>query len=94
MRQQTLAESAFERYREKMRRETFLTEMQRVVRWAALFALIEPLYPKSCGAGRPPVGVEHMVKIHFLHHWFSFSDSALEEALYDSRPMRAFVGWD
>lgn len=94
MRQQTLAESTFERYRKRTRRENFLAEMQRVVPWAALCALIEPLYPKSCGAGRPPVGLERMLKIHFLQHWFNLSDPAVEEALYDSRSMRAFVGID
>jgi hypothetical protein len=54
-------------------------------------ALIEPFYPKP-GNGRPPVGVERMLRIYFLQQWFNLSDPAVEEALYDSRAMRRFVG--
>src|SRR5574337_281425 len=53
-----------------------------------------PFYPKTEGAGRPAVGVERMLRIHFLQHWFNLSDPAVEEALYDSRAMRQFVGID
>jgi IS5 family transposase len=56
-------------------------------------ALIEPFYPKP-GNGRPPVGVERMLRIYFLQHWFNLSDPAVEEALYDSQAMRRFVGID
>jgi IS5 family transposase len=94
MRQQTLAEGSFERYRKTTRREAFLAEMERVVPWSELSRLIESVYPKGDGAGRPPVGVERMLKIYFLQHWFNLSDPAVEEALYDSRAMRAFVGID
>ena len=55
---------------------------------------IEPLYPKAEGKGRPPVGVERMLRIYFLQQWFNLSDPAVEEALYDSRAMRQFVGID
>lgn len=94
MRQQTFADASFEPYRKTTRREAFLTEMDRVVPWAALCALIAPVYPKPAGAGRPPVGLERMLRIYFLQHWFTLSDPAVEEALYDSRAMRAFVGID
>ena len=94
MRQQTLAEEGFEKYRKPTRREQFLNEMDRVIPWAELSAVIEPFYPKAGGRGRPPVGVERMLRIHFLQHWFSLSDPAVEEALYDSRAMRRFVGID
>jgi len=92
--QQTFAEGSFERYRKPTRRERFLEEMNRVVPWADLAAAIEPVYPKAEGPGRPPVGVERMLRIHFLQHWFNLSDPAVEEALYDSRAMRHFVGID
>lgn len=94
MRQQTFAEGGFERFRKRTRREQFLDEMQRVVPWQELFALIEPVYPKGNGPGRPPVGLDRMLRIHFLQHWFNLSDPAAEEALYDSNAMRQFVGID
>jgi IS5 family transposase len=62
--------------------------------WADLCALIEPFYPKNDGPGRPVIGLERMLRIHFLQHWFNLSDPAVEEALYDSRAMRSFVGID
>jgi IS5 family transposase len=93
--QLTLAANEFERYRKPTRRERFLAEMDTVVPWAELVAVIEPYYPKSTSAGgRPAVGLERMLRIHCLQLWFDLSDPAVEEALYDSRAMRAFVGID
>jgi IS5 family transposase len=94
MRQQTLADEGFERFRKPTRRDQFLAEMGAVVPWRGLCEVIKPFYPKPKGAGRPPVGLERMLRIHFLQHWFSLSDPAVEEALYDSRAMRRFVGID
>ncbi|TKB86608.1 MAG: IS5 family transposase [Nitrospira sp.] len=94
MQQQTFAEVPFERYRKPTRRERFLDEMNRVVPWADLAAAIEPVYPKAEGPGRPPVGIERMLRIHCLQQWFNLSDPAVEESLYDSRAMRQFVGID
>ena len=94
MRQQTLADEGFEKYRKPTRREQFLEEMGRIMPWDGLCGVIEPFYPKPEGAGRPPVGLERMLRIHFLQHWFNLSDPAVEEALYDSRAMRRFVGID
>src|SRR6266852_5275782 len=94
MRQQTLAvASGFERYSKKTRRAVFLEEMEQVVPWAELRALIEPVYAKA-GNGRPPVGAERMLRIYFLQQWFNLSDPGVEEALYDSAGMRQFVGID
>ena len=70
MKQLTLATAVFERYAKTTRRAVFLAEMERVVPWSALCALIEPFYPKP-GNGRPPVGVERMLRIYFLQHWFN-----------------------
>ena len=93
--QLTLATSDFERYRKPTRREKFLAEMNTVVPWAELCALIEPHYPQAGSAGgRPAAGLERMLRIHCLQLWFDLSDPAVEEALYDSRAMRAFVGID
>jgi IS5 family transposase len=93
MKQLTLATVGFERYAKTTRRAAFLAEMERVVPWAALCARIEPFYPKP-GNGRPPVGVERMLRLYFLQQWFNLSDPAVEEALYDSAAMRRFVGID
>ena len=93
MKQLTLATAGFERYSKTTRRAAFLSETERVVPWAALCDLIESFYPKP-GNGRPPVGVERMLRIYFLQHWFNLSDPGVEETLYDSLAMRRFVGID
>ncbi len=94
MRQTTLSDAGFDKYRKKTRKERFLDDMEKIIPWAELAEAIEPFYPKPKGAGRRPVGVERMLRIHFLQHWFNLSDPAAEEALYDSRAMRRFVGID
>jgi IS5 family transposase len=93
MKQLTLAAVGFERYAKTTRRGVFLAEMERVVPWSALCGLIEPYYPEP-GNGRPPMGIERMLRIYFLQQWFNLSDPAVEEALYDSPVMRRFVGFD
>src|SRR5438132_460981 len=94
MKQRTLAMmTGFEQYTRKTRRAIFLEEMEQVVPWRELCALVEPHYPKP-GNGRRPVGVERMLRIYFLQQWFNLSDPAVEEALYDSAVMRQFVGID
>lgn len=94
MQQQRFADESFEQYRKLTRRERFLDKMNRVVPWADLVAAIEPVYPKAEGPGRTPVGVERMLRLHCLQQWFTLSDPAVEDALYDSRAMRQFVGID
>jgi IS5 family transposase len=92
--QRTLAMmTGFERYTKKTRRAIFLEEMEQVVPWAKLCALIEPHYPKP-GNGRPPKELEQMLRIYFLQQWFNLADPAVEEALYDSASLRQFVGID
>jgi IS5 family transposase len=94
MRQQlTLAAVNFDKHNKQTRRAKFLAEMDQVVPWRELCAIIEPYYPMA-GNGRPPIGLERMLRLHFLQHWFNLSDPAAEEALYDSRSMRCFVGID
>src|SRR5580692_1795192 len=94
MTQQTLA--GFEKYGKTTRRAQFLVEMEQVVPWTQLCALIEPVYPKggSGEGGRPPVPLERMLRIYLLQLWFNLSDPAVEEALYDSAAMRDFAGID
>ena len=93
MRQLTLATANFAKYAKPTRRAAFLAEMERVVAWAELAATIEPFYPKP-GNGRPPVGLERMLRLHFVQHWFNLSDPAAEEALYDSDVLRDFARID
>lgn len=93
MKQQTFAAGDFERYRKPTRREKFLTEMDSVMPWAQLCEVIEPFYTKA-GNGRPPIGLDRMLCIYFLQHWFNLSDPGAEEALYESSSMCRFVGID
>lgn len=94
MKQQSLEATGFEKYRKQTRKEKFLGEMEQIIPWKELCKVIEPYYPKPQGAGRKPIGLERMLRIHFLQHWFELSDPGAEEALYDSRAMRLFVGID
>src|ERR1700704_5085176 len=92
--QRTLAMmTGFERYTKKTRRAIFLEEMEQVVPWAKLCALIEPHYLKP-GNGRRPKELEKMLRIYFLQQWFNLADPAVEEALYDSATLRQFAGID
>jgi IS5 family transposase len=94
MRQQTLASQAsFEKFGRKGKRELFLDQMELVIPWGELLALIEPYYPKA-GNGRPPVGLSIMLRTYFLQQWFGFSDPGMEEAFYDSPVLRRFAGVD
>jgi IS5 family transposase len=94
VRQQTLAaQTGFEKYGRKSKREQFLDEMERIVPWAELQALVEPYYPKGEN-GRPPVGLSIMLRVYFLQQWFNLSDPGAEEALYESPVVRRFAGVD
>lgn len=98
MKQQTLAmaadqSAAFEQHRRPTRRDAFLATMEQIVPWSTLCAVIAPHYPKA-GKGRPPVGMERMLRMYFVQHWFNLADEACEEALLDSTALRRFVGID
>ena len=94
MKQQTFAsQSSFEKYGRKSRRELFLDEMEQVVPWTELQALVEPHYPKS-GNGRRPVGLSIMLRTYFMQQWFNLSDPGVEEAFYESATLRRFAGVD
>jgi IS5 family transposase len=94
MKQQSLASQAvFEKYGRKSRRELFLDEMEKVVPWSALEALVRPHYAKA-GNGRQPVGLSIMLRTYFVQQWFNLSDPGVEELLYESPAIRRFVGVD
>ncbi|MBT2177857.1 MULTISPECIES: IS5 family transposase [Ralstonia] len=80
----------------RTRRREFLDEMEKVVPWADLVALVSPFLPEG-KRGRPPFSPETMLRIHFMQQWFTLSDPAMEEALHDMPVFREFAGlegWD
>ncbi len=85
--------TGFARYTKKTRREMFLEEMEQVVPWAELWALIERTI-RSRATGRRPKELEKMLRIYFLQQWFNLVDPAVEEPLYDSATLRQFAGID
>ncbi len=94
MGQRTFASQAeFQKYGRKSRRELFLDEMERIVPWTALLAVVRPHYAKA-GNGRRPVGLEIMLRTYFVQQWFNLSDPGMEEALYESPVLQRFVGVD
>ena len=94
MKQRSLAsQPMFEKYGRKSRRELFLDEMEQIVPWADLLALVELHYAKA-GKGRQPVGLSIMLRTYFVQQWFNLSDPGVEELLYESAAVRRFVGVD
>ena len=79
--------------KKRTRRELFLSEMEAVVPWGRLLALIAPHYPRAGSkGGRPPMPLETMLRVYFLQNWYALSDPMAEETLYDSEAMRRFAG--
>ena len=91
MKQTTFASAAWDGKGKVTRRERFLSEMDGVIPWSGILALIEPHYPKA-GNGTQPLPMERMLRIYFMQQWFNLSDPAAEDALYDSESMRRFAG--
>lgn len=90
-----LSFASYERAQHKRptRRETFLGEMDRIIPWTQFVSVIESHYFAG-GRGRPPVGIEPMLRMVFVQCWFNLSDESTEEAIYDSLAVRDFVGID
>ncbi len=88
--QRTLASVAYDSKRKVTRRERFLQEMEAVIPWARLEALVAPHYPKP-GRGRRPLPLATMLRVYFLQQWFDLSDPQAEDMLYDSEAMRRFA---
>ena len=91
MKQTTFASVAWEKKGKITRRERFLAEMDAVIPWSGLLALIEPHYPKA-GNGTQPKPMEQMLRIYFMQNWFNLSDPQAEDSLYDIESMRRFAG--
>ena len=92
MKQRSFASLNFESKKKPTRRERFLGEMEKVVPWEALLALLVPSYPTSGRPGRPPMPAGMMLRIHFMQQWYALSDPAMEDALYEIESMRRFAG--
>ena len=90
MSQISFADAEYAGKRKKTRREIFLEEMELVVPWKALLKVIEPFYPVA-GRGRRPYPLESMLRVHLMQNWFTLSDPAMEEALYETASMRSFA---
>ena len=92
--QTSFAQAEYAGKKKQTRRDLFLAQMQTVVPWARLIAVIEPHYPQSGRRGRQPLGIERMLRMYFVQHWYGLADVAVEDALYDSQALRNFCGID
>ena len=94
MTQMTLAVgTGFELHARPTRKAEFLAKMDGLMPWPELCALIEPHYPKA-GNGRPPIGLERMLRMYCVANWFNLADEACEDAMYDIPVFREFCGFD
>ena len=90
-RQGSFSQAEYAGKKKQTRRDKFLAEMEQVVPWARLVERLRPYYPKG-ERGRPPIGLERMLRLYFLQQWYALADEALEDALYDSQALRGFAG--
>jgi IS5 family transposase len=94
MKQMTLATgTGFELHARPTRKAEFLAKMETLMPWSVLCALVEPHYPKA-GNGRPPIGLERMLRMYWIANWFNLADEACEDAMYDIAVFRDFCGFD
>jgi IS5 family transposase len=94
MMQASFSELEYAAKKKVTRRDRFLGEIDAITPWSALAAEIEPFYPKGEGRGRPPIGLERMLRMYVAQQCFGFSDEGIEDAIYDSQAIRGFVGID
>jgi transposase, IS5 family len=80
--------------KKRTRRDRFLSDLEAITPWAALIEALEPHYPKSGRRGRPPIGLERMLRLYIAQQCFGLSDEGAEDAVYDSQAIRRFVGID
>jgi transposase, IS5 family len=90
-RQGSFLQAEYARQKKPTRRDQFLAEMEQVVPWARLVQRLQPLYPKG-ERGRPPMGLERMLRVYFVQQWYGLADEAVEDAFYDSQALRGFAG--
>jgi IS5 family transposase len=91
--QSSFAQAEFAIKKKITRREKFLARMETLIPWTRLLAVIEPFHPQG-QRGRPPVGLERMLRVYFLQQWHGLADEALEDALYESQALQGFARID
>ena len=91
--QTSFSQAEFADKKKITRREKFLARMEGIIPWTDLLAVLEPYYPKG-ERGRPPIGLERMLRVYFLQQWYGLADEAIEDAIYDSQAMRGFARID
>ena len=92
-RQQSFADMEYANRKRRTKRDEFLEIMEEVIPWDEWTALVEPYYPNG-KRGRPPRGVETMLRMYLLANWFTLSDEGVEDAIYDSYSFRKFMKID
>ena len=92
--QTSFSELEYAAKKKQTRRDRFLADIDAVSPWASLTAVVTSYYPSSGGRGRPPIGLERMLRMYIAQQCFGLSDEGIEDALYDSQAIRRFVGID
>jgi len=92
--QSSFSDAEYARKKKLTRRDRFLAEIEAATPWPALVAALLPYYPKGDGRGRPPIGLERMLRMYIVQQCFGLSDEGVEDAIYDSQAIRSFVGID
>ena len=90
MKQQTFSDIEYSNRKRKTKKEEFLNSMDEIIPWEHWIDLIREYYPPG-KRGRPPIGIETMLRMYLLQNWFNLSDKGVEEAIYDSYAMRNFM---
>lgn len=92
----SFSQAEYSKKKKTTRRERFLSQMERVVPWARLVEVVEPYYPKTGPQlrGRPPIGLERMLRMYCIQQWYGLADEAVEDAVYDSQALSGFMGID
>ena len=89
--QQSLSDIEYGMRKHKTKREAFLDSMESLINWDKWCGIIEPIYYKR-KRGRPPRGIELMLRMYLLQVWFNLSDESTEDSVYDIYAFRKFVG--
>lgn len=91
MKRPSLSDIEYGMRKRTTKRDEFLRIMDEIIPWDEWVAYIVPYYPEG-KRGRPPMGIEKMLRMYLLQCWFTLSDEGLEDAIYDSYAMRKFMG--
>ena len=90
MRQPSFSDIEYSLRKRTTKREEFLRAMDEFIPWDEWVSYIEPYYPNG-QRGRPPMGIEKMLRMYLLQCWFNLSAEGIEDAIYDSYALRSFM---